>query len=117
MEYEQREPVVIVVLYGVRAERAHSYSRTVWSRSKQREPVVIVVLHGVEVERRDPVVVVVLNEVGAKREPVVIVVLCVVVAERARSYSRTVLSDITFAGTPYRPFYIYFTKTMCNHKQ
>ena len=27
------------------------------------------------------------------------------------------LSDITFAGTPYRPFCIYFTKTMCNHKQ
>ena len=27
------------------------------------------------------------------------------------------LSDITFAGTPYRPFSIYFTKTICNHKQ
>ena len=29
----------------------------------------------------------------------------------------TVVSDITFAGTPYRPFCVYFTKTICNHKQ
>ena len=33
------------------------------------------------------------------------------------STAGTVLSDITFAGTPYRPFCIYFTKTICNHKQ
>ena len=49
MEYKQREPVVIIVLYGVEeeravviivlygveAERARSYSRTVRSRSRE----------------------------------------------------------------------------------